>query len=411
MQLMKMRYPGEQQRGKSRGYFAVLLLVSIACLIGCTPASLTPPPPTPEASAWGTVNRLSFAEYPSAPAVVTNGVTMFAWAGADPQEARLYAQSADASSPTILALKAFAPLDLQLYPAVNERFHLLWRDDVEGQPHLFYGLFNGDRVAEWGAYDVSEQATYNITALPLPDGRLRVVYSAGWIVEPRLFIQDIDERGRSQFPLPLDQAGDFPAFLHYDETVWLFWQREDGAVWQGILDGNTLTEPQAITLKPALAAGDAITYLMAAGDATYRYLFWQVVRSDGMPETWYAVGEKTGSIWSPAMPLTIPTLGDTTTQTGYQVGEVTAAERGAEAVGWGAPLVGVQPIVPIAVQTGDALGIAYLQAGNIMGYQRVVRVGHMIGGPALALRPDRSLVLAWSQPDVNAAALNWLISQ
>jgi hypothetical protein len=357
------------------------------------------------------VHRLAFAEYPSAPAVVDNGVTMFAWAGADPQEARLYAQSADAASPTILALKASAPLDLQLYPAANGRFHLLWRDDVEGEPHLYYGLFNADHVAEWGAYDVSEQPTYNITGLSLPDGRLRLVYSAGWIVEPRLFAQDIDERGRSQFPIALDQAGDFPAFLHYNETLWLFWHAEDGGVWQGHLEANTLLDAQSITLAPTLAAGDAIMQLTASGDATYRYLFWQVMRADGSPETWYTVGEKTGLTWSPAMRLTIPTLGEHTTQTGYQVGEVTAAERGAEAVGWSAPLTGAQPIVPIAVQTGDALGIAYLQAGNIIGYQRLVSVGRMIGRPSLALRPDRSLVLSWSQPDVNAAALNWLVSQ
>jgi hypothetical protein len=382
------------------------------CLLAaCNPTAFQSPIPTLESSPWGTVHRLAFAEYPSAPAVVENGTTMFAWAGADPQEARLYAQSADAAKPTILALKASAPLDLQLYPAANDRFHLLWRDDVEGSPHLFYGLFNADRVAEWGAYDVSEQSTYNITAHSLADGRLRVVYSAGWVVEPRLFVQDIDERGRSQFPVPLDQAGDFPAFLAYDDTLWLFWQAEDGVVWQGVLEGNTLIEPQSIMLTPALAAGDAIMQLTVSGDATYRYLFWQVVRADGSPETWYAVGEKTGLTWSPAMRLTIPTLGDSTTRTGYQVGDVLAAERGAEVVGWSAPLLGVQPIVPIAVQTGDALGIAYLQAGNIMGYQRLVSVGPMIGRPSLALRPDRSLVLAWSQPDVNASALNWIASQ
>lgn len=387
--------------------FAALMLL----LASCMPPALQSPTPKPQLSPWGSVRRLAFAEYPSAPAVVDNGVTMFAWAGADPQEARLYAQSAEAASPTILALKASAPLDLQLYPAANGRFHLLWRDDVEGDPHLYYGLFNADHVAEWGAYDVSEQPTYNITGLSLADGSLRVVYSAGWIVEPRLFAQDIDERGRSQFPIALDQAGDFPAFLQYDETVWLFWQAEDGGVWQGRLEGNTLIDAQSITLAPTLSAGDALMQLTASGDATYRYLFWQVARADGSPETWYAVGEKTGLTWSPAMRLMIPTLGDHTAQTGYQVGEVTAAERGAEAVGWSAPLVGAQPIVPIAAQTGDALGIAYLQAGNIIGYQRLAQVGRMIGRPALALRPDRSLVLAWSEPDVNAAALNWLISQ
>ena len=106
----------------------------------CTPPSASSPTPTPEISPWGTVQTLAFAEYPSAPAVVGSDSTMFAWAGADPREARLYAQSSDAASPTILALKASAPLDLQLYPAAAERFHLLWRDDVEGKTHFHNSL-------------------------------------------------------------------------------------------------------------------------------------------------------------------------------------------------------------------------------------------------------------------------------
>jgi len=396
--------------GKRR--LALILLAWMCFLVSaCTASTNASPTPTPELSPWGTVHALAFSEYPSAPAVIADGVTMFAWAGTDAREARLYAHPADAASPTILALKASAPLEVQMYAAAAGRFHLLWRDDVEGQLHLFYGLFNAEAVAEWGAYDMSEQTIYNSTALSLPDGGLRVVYSGGWAVEPRLFVQDLDGRGRSQFPIALEQAGDFPTVLPFDETVWLFWQTEDGAVWQGHLEGNALVEPQSITLTPTLAAGDAITHLSASGDATYRYLFWQVVRSDGSAETWYAVGEKTGLIWSPAMRLTIPTIGANTTQTGYQVGDVVAVERGAEAVGWSAPLGGVQTIVPIAVQTGDALGIAYLQAGNIMGYQRLVGVGRMIGRPALALRPDRSLVLAWSEPNVNAAALHWIASR
>lgn len=389
------------------------MLLAWMCFLvsACTPSTNASPPPTPERSSWGTVQTLAFSEYPSAPAVVANGVTMFAWAGTDNREARLYAQPAAAVSPTILALKASAPLEVQMYPAAAGRFHLLWRDDVEGQLHLFYGLFNAEAVAEWGAYDMSEQAIYNSTALSLPDGGLRVVYSAGWAVEPRLFVQDLDGRGRSQFPIALEQAGDFPTVISYGGAVWLFWQTEDSAVWQGRFEGNMLVEPQSITLMPTLAAGDAIRHLTALGDETYRYLFWQVVRSDGRAETWYAVGEKTGITWSPAMRLTIPTIGTNTAQTGYEVGDVLAVERGAEAVGWSAPLGGVQPIMPIAVQTGDALGIAYLQAGNIIGYQRLVSVGRMIGRPALALRPDRALVLAWSQPDVNASALHWLVSR
>ena len=191
------------------------MLLAWMCFLvsACTPSTNASPPPTPERSSWGTVQTLAFSEYPSAPAVVANGVTMFAWAGTDNREARLYAQPAAAVSPTILALKVSAPLEVQMYPAAAGRFHLLWRDDVEGELHLFYGLFNGEAVAEWGAYDMSEQAIYNSTALSLPDGGLRVVYSAGWAVEPRLFVQDLDGRGRSQFPIALEQAGDFPTVI------------------------------------------------------------------------------------------------------------------------------------------------------------------------------------------------------
>jgi len=390
----------------------LLLILLAAVLTRCTPtptnSSATPTPPiTP----WGLIHTLALAESSAAPLGVDQGVMMFAWAGADAQEARLYAQSADAAAPTILALKAHSPLDVQMLPAANGRFHLLWRDDVEGTPHLFYGLFNDQAVAEFGAYDLSETSLYNFAALPQSDGSLRVAYSAGWVAEPRLFLQDIDGRGRSQFPMDLKQAGDFPAFLSEGSAIWLYWQTEDGRTWQGHLAGSALVDPQAITQGPMLNVGDAIMSLTAAGDATYHYLLWQVVRADGTPETWFAVGEKTRLTWSPALRLTIPTLGTSAIETGYRVGTVTAAERGADAVGWGRVLAGMQPIVPIAVQTGDTLGVAYLEAGNIIGYQALVSVQGLIAPPVLVLRPDRSLLVAWSEPRADAAALRWMVSQ
>lgn len=376
-------------------------------IAACTPTSLSSPTRLPDIAPQDAVHTLAQADSPQAPAAAAHAVTMFAWAGADTQEPRLYAQS-ETGSPTILALKVTTPLDVMTYPAANDRFHLLWRDDVDGRLHLFYSLFNDRAVAELAAYDVAEQPMYAVAVLPQNDQSLRLVYSAGWVAEPRLFLQEIDGQGRSQFPIPLNQAGDRPALLAMDQTVWLFWQTEDGRVWQSPLEGGTLVDPQAVLMTPSLAPGDDIRSVTAAADATYRYLFWQVVRADGTPETWYAVGEKTGSTWSPVLRLSIPTLGTGTLQTGYHVGEVSAVERGAEDAGWSAPLPGLQPLVPLAVQLGDTLGIAYLQAGNIIGYQRVAQVGPLISAPLLILRPDRSLVVTWTAPGDTTGTLNWI---
>lgn len=388
------------------------LLVGLCAVSGCAPTPDSSPTPTSQTSPWGVVHTLASAEYRSAPAAVTNGaITMFAWAGADMHESRLYAASMDAASPTILSLKVSSPLDVQIFAAAEERFHVLWRDDVAGEPHLFYSLFNAQAVAELDAHDLSEQPVYNAAVLPQANGSMRLIYSAGWMAEPSLFLQDIDAKGRSQFPADLSQIGDFPALLAYDTTLWVFWQTEDGGLWQSPLEENALSDPHRILSVPSLEPGDAVVRLTASGDATYRYLFWQLMRADGRAETWFAVGEKTGTVWSPAMPLTIPTVGTDITPTGYQVGDVLAVERGAEIAGWSAPLSGVQPIVPIAVQTGDVLGVAYLQAGNVIGYQRLLSIDAMIGAPLLTLRPDRSLVLAWSEPKRDAAALKWLVSK
>jgi hypothetical protein len=406
------------------------------CILGgawmLTAACQPPPtPPIPQATPaglpWGAPKSLGQAESLSAPsiafspddsAVSLDGTTMFAWAGADAQESRLYAQSTEMTAPTILALKVTTPLDVTIVPSGSGYFHLLWRDDVEGKPHLFYSLFNKEAVAVLDAYDLSEQPVYNFAVLSREDGSVRIVYSAGWVAEPRLFVHDIDAKGRSQFPVQLEQVGDLPVLLQDDsKRIWLFWQMEDGSVWNAQLIGTTLVDPQSVVTSPALEPGDLIMHMSIAGDYSYyRYLFWQIVRADGIPETWYAVGEiraRQPQIWSPAMRLTIPTLGDTTINVGYRVGQVTASERGADLVGWGRPLEGLAlaiGIVPIAVQIGDVLGIAYLQKGNIIGYQRLARVGEMISAPILAGRSNGSLLMTWAEVSTEAAQLSWLQS-
>jgi hypothetical protein len=73
---------------------------------------------------------------------------------------------------------------------------------------------------------------------------------------------------------------------------------------------------------------------------------------------------------------------------------------------WASPLRGITTLLPLAVWVDGALGVLYLDAGEVVGYQRVVDVPGLLAPPALRLDRDRHLYLAWTEPlPVGAAAL------
>lgn len=394
------------------GYASFLM---IGLLVACTPAATPEPSPTPtdtpRTSTWGTIEQVAQAEQGAGPVLFAlDDNLFFAWTGAEENEARLYGWRPGGTA-HILALKAYYPFDVSLFDAGRSRL-MLWLDRAETSPdlNLLTGIVSVDAVAEFGPYPVSNLPTRRYSAVQLPGGLVRVVFSSGMGLQSSLYLNHVDRGARAQSPQGLRPNADYPALvLDSGGTVHLYWLENEGQdVYSARFDESS-TPPTLIAINhltsTPISVGDAIADFNVAFDETHAYLFWTVQHMDGRQEVRIASGAIGATSYPPPRPFGILPSSDTAIQTTFNSGYVyTASETNAVAVSWANPLTGQHSILPVAVNQGTQLGVAYFRDGTLMGYQDVVESGALIGIPAIATERNRHLYLTWAEPTLEGYA-------
>jgi hypothetical protein len=383
-------------------------LILCAALAACD----APPAVLPETSLWGAIDIAGRAPQSDAPALAvddTTGWRMLAWTGVAEGEARLFARHATSGEVKILALKAYQPYNLTLYPAGEAKFHLLWLDRTADSimPTLHAALINAEASAEVSTQDLSDSATYHYAAAVDSEGGLRVVWSSGLLSEPDLYTRLIDGKGRPTFPVKLLKNADYPAVIQSTDGVLVFWLAGDKAM-RGTLFNDALSEIAALTDTVTHNPGDRLAAFSAALDMTQGYLSWQVIRASGLPEAWLATGAINRKDWSAPAILSLPPAAPGDVETGFNTGAVNIALPIPDSVPipvqWAAPLSGQFPSVPVVVYAGDSLTTAYLRWGSVAGYQTLFHPPELTAAPLITSDRNNHLYVSWSQPAENGVS-------
>lgn len=393
----------------------LLLCLSLSLGLGLLLSACATPPEPPRATLWGPATRAGRAPQAEAPALAVDDATgwqMLVWTGSGEGRPRLFARHATAGTVHMLALDVIAPFGVTLYPAQDAHFHLLWLDTPapDEPPALFAALINAEGIAIQAPTRLSSAPVYHYTAALDAQQALRVVWSAGLLAEPGLWTRRIDGRGRVGFPVDLAAAGDYPALLPAADGLRLYWLAGRAQVSHSRLTGDTLSEAAPLTDSVALNPGDWLESFQAAADGTHGYLLWQITRMDGSAETWLSSGERTRRAWPPPLRLFIPPTAPGSLETGFNSGavEITIPLPGAapQMVRRAALLPGEFTAVPVAISSGDSLGVAYLRRGGVAGYQRLTTTAGLLAAPGIASDRDNHLYVTWSEPGLGAEALS-----
>jgi hypothetical protein len=384
-----------------------LLKKILFCLILCLLAAACEPREaiTPESSLWGVITTAGRAPQSDAPALAVDdstGYRMVAWAGVAEGEARLFARHATTGEIKILALKAYQPYQLRLYPAGDANFHLLWLDRTDDSilPALHTALINAEAAATLEKQTLSDGAAYQYAAAADSQGGLRVVWSSGSPAEPDLYTRLIDGQGRPGFPAKLVSSASYPSVIQTAEGVSVFWL-SGRQVKHGKLVNDALIDTETLTTSMALNPGDSLVSFSAALDMTHGYLFWQVVRTGGQPEVWLATGEISRKNWTAPGLFSLPPSAPGDVDTGFNSGPVNIAlpipGSAPELVQWAMPLAGQFASVPVVVSAGDSIAVAYLRWGSVAGYQTLYQPGVILASPLITSDRNNHLYIAWSQ--------------
>jgi hypothetical protein len=116
--------------------------------------------------------------------------------------------------------------------------------------------------------------------------------------------------------------------------------------------------------------------------------------------------------WSAPQQMTLTQNSQQDFLTGYNGGmgfstsiNTSPVTSAASAVTWVSPLAVSSDTLAAAAQVGDTLGVIYLQAGRVVGFQPVVTLDTpLIGLPLLATDRARHLYLAWAAPQPSGVA-------
>lgn len=385
----------------------------------CTTMQPVDPTPVPHRTVWGESQVIGSAQTADAPVMAGHpGELMLAWRGEDTADVRHMVQIGDLP-PRILALRAFSPLDYHLFPAMPDRYHLLWidRSDQRDLRQLQSALIGSDAIARIGPVSVSgtRDAVYRYDAVSEPGGGVRLVWSSGLQSEPTLSITRIDNAGRALFAETLLDNGDYPALLLLpDSTLTIFWLR-DGGLWQGTIRGNTLSSARFITHSPRLQSGDYLARLTAAMDTSHFYLFWQILRQSNQPEVyWLTLPRDSESQPETTLPqpLQVPgASGGRLPDPGFNAGIVAQPTGTPLPVRWLATIPGEHNTLPVAVTLAppaadsppdqppaSRLEMIYLRQGEIVGVQPLTAIPPLLNAPALMTDRARNLYLSWAQP-------------
>lgn len=386
-----------------------IVLGAVVLLAGCLSAPEPSATPGPPRSAWGSILTLASAEQMDAPAFWPGSTLSFAWVEAD--DAAVTNRLAHVSGAAITA-SGSVPLPVRPYaqtlvPAAEGKLHLFWLDaNVEDETRLFHALITPELTAERGPTIVSDEPTLGYALLPQTDGSVWAVTSGGLLAEPGLFARFVDGQGRPRLENLYQIAYDaiWPAFLDGADGASLFWLgNRDGQVYRAAFIDGQPESPQAITEAPPLGSGDRLDDFLAGQDRSHEMLFWNIRRADGTAETWISVAPRGGS-WTRPARLQIAVSPGQPFETGFNGGASQIAGPGDQPLSWLRPLIGLFDRLPTAALLDGMLGVVYLQAGEIVGWQPVVPVSGLLAAPSFATDRDRHLYLSWSEPFVGEPA-------
>lgn len=355
--------------------FALLLTIL------CAACQTAPPPPT----------LIAEALQGRAPALYAAEDRLTAvWVGTDAagvhHDARQLIGGAF-TDPVVLPLPPTYPYDQRLYPASRDSLFLLWLDRGAGDVTTLYGAWIAADLAIRRVTPLSDGLALRYAAVPDGAGGLWVAWSGGVLSELTLYLRQLDADGRPLDATRVAANAEYPALIRAnDGTVTLFWIAA-GQVFRARLQDGEVVGAGALTSAVSIAPGDQVSDVSAALDTTHGYLFWNITRATGEIETWYAAGEIAAPFWN------APTRLETSDGLPLR---------------WVAPVAGQFDTLSLAAESVAGVGVAELRGGQVIGWRVVVPDEYLIGAPALAARPDGTLMLAWSSPDAPRARLNVL---
>lgn len=400
--------------GRFRASSALVVLVFI--LVGCTAtpifeeiAPTATPTPEPQ-SAWGRINTLAQAERLDAPALHADAEMAFAWTGTDANGVRMFAQTRGVTRP--LAIDSFFPFDEMLFPAAQGGYHLLWLDRTAQDEALFLqsARFSRDAIAELGANPVSLLPARRYSAVSLPDNSVQVVWSSVSQNTPDLYATTLDPDGRIAFAERIEPEGDYPALVYTDAAIHLFWLEADGQqAYAARLVDNQLVLKRPLAYLDGLRRGDFVENFQVSMTETHLYIFWQIRRSAGERDIWYTSGalDNFAPLHDPHQLRVITNMPDDVDLPRFDTYSEMALAYGVQARFLSTLPAATEPL-PLAVQAGSELGLAYFQAGRLVGYQRVVETELILGQPNFALDDAGHFYLAWADSrQLSTADLLW----
>ncbi len=381
----------------------------IGILVACSPAPQPPTPtltPVPTATTipqpdtpWGDISTLAEAPVFSPPALISDKTGFIAATFVPFRDGwRLTLYHND--QPIQTDITARNPYALNLYPASKGGVFAVWLDyDGGSQSQLYASYVTADGDSELGAILLTDAPAVRVSAAPMPDGGLWLVWSTALIPESVLMVSRLDGLGRPRIPQRLIGNADYPALLRADGRTWLYWlAATDGSLYRAELtEAQTLDDTVRLTGGLSLEIGDIFTGLSVGADTTTAYVFWQVVQNDRRGQVWWTAGKLTDMAWDSPRRLSVAFDPDNSDiQAGFNHGEITAAQLGeASPVDWLHPAAGQSDTLPTAGSWRTGVGIFYWRDGELFAGQRLEDGQRLIAAPAVAYDSERDLALMW----------------
>ncbi|PJF23406.1 MAG: hypothetical protein CUN56_01055 [Phototrophicales bacterium] len=364
------------------------------CLFFLAACATSDAPVTPEKrySAWGEVIPLAEAQQVDAPALLLNVQDLsIAWLTTTPVD------TYHTINGTLLTIPTTDPYHQTLYPADNAFKHLIWLDaavDGDGM-RIWSAWISPQETTERGPIPVSDRPSYRYAVLPMPDQSLWLVWSGDLPGEPNLYSQFIDNHGRNRLPQRITSDADYPAFAGNH----LYWINVlNNTVHQADFTNGVIDNERELVQIPELYLGDWLLNFQVGQDQTHTYLVWNIQRASGNVETWFSAG--TGDDWMSPTRLGINPQPQTRFETGFNGGSALTAVNGDVWLSWAAVLPGQFSHFVMAAQAGNQLGVVYLKAGQVVGWQSVVTLElGLIGTPQLRTDRNLHLYLTWVDTD------------
>jgi hypothetical protein len=410
----------------------LLPVITLLCsLAGCTGTGSPAAESTPSSdgtitqatvtrqSAWGAVFQLAEAPQADAPALLATGSGVWlAWSQSDETGSRhvIWPQGQPPYTPQI---DATHPLAYRWFPGggqTDRNWQLLfWLDRDDNELLLNVAMIDDDSGQPLRIQTVSSIDTYDYTLARWPDAATQIVYSGAFREQTALYTKTLHPGGSLLARSTLRLDATHPALTRIDDALWLYWMETQPnspakSVYRGRLAQGDLPDIQQVGTLP-LSEGDTLDRFSAATDDTHTYFFWQIRRADSTRSVWFSsAGHSAGALSTPAE-LTFRVAEGSAVAVPFNTDNVQSARPDGAA----APsLAGVPAayrsyeVLPVALHTGNTLGMAYFDNGTLTGYQDILRTGSLLRAPSISTTILDDIYLTWSEPGAGAPATFYL---